>query len=118
MKEWGQTRERMEEHLNVATNFAAARGWTRSCWKSKNHKPAEETHKKSLANFPYPNQIKLISRERQKEIKGEYLNAELMHQRVVLPISDIKPDGNIESEIFPPERVRPLAVMAAADFGR
>jgi len=60
-------------------------------------------HKKSLANFPYPNPIKLLSRERQKEIKGEYLNAELMHQGVALPISDIKPDGNIESEIFPPE---------------
>jgi len=59
--------------------------------------------KKSLANFPYPNPIKLLSRERQKEIKGEYLNAELMHQGVALPISDIKPDGNIESEIFPPE---------------
>jgi len=26
-----------------------------------------------------------------------------MHQGVALPISDIKPDGNIESEIFPPE---------------
>ena len=31
------------------------------------------------------------------------MNAELMHQGVALPISDIKPDGNIESEIFPPE---------------
>lgn len=48
MKEWGQARGRMEaeiarkkEHLNAATNFAAARGWTRTCWKSKNHKPAE-----------------------------------------------------------------------------
>lgn len=29
---------RKKEHLNVATNFAAARGWTRTCWKSKNHK--------------------------------------------------------------------------------
>jgi hypothetical protein len=26
-----------------------------------------------------------------------------MHQGVALPISDIKPDTNIESEIFPPE---------------
>ena len=58
------------------------------------------------ANFPYPNPIKLLSRERQKEIKGEYLNAEMMHQGVALPISDIKPDGNIESEIFPPELTR------------
>lgn len=55
------------------------------------------------ASFPYPNPIKLLSRERQKEIKGEYLNAEMMHQGVALPISDIKPDDNIESEIFPPE---------------
>ena len=35
--------------------------------------------KKQLSNFPYPNPIKLLSRERQKEIKGEYLNAEMMH---------------------------------------
>jgi hypothetical protein len=56
-----------------------------------------------LSNFPYPNPIKLLSRENQKEIKGEYLNAEMMHQGVALPISDIRPDGSIESEIFPPE---------------
>jgi len=50
MKEWGHARGRMEaeiarkkEHLNVATNFAAARGWTRSCWKSKNHNPKLES---------------------------------------------------------------------------
>lgn len=50
MKEWGHARGRMEaeiarkkEHLNVATNFAAARGWTRSCWKSKNHNPRLES---------------------------------------------------------------------------
>jgi hypothetical protein len=34
---------------------------------------------KQIANFPYPNPIKLFSREVQKEIKGEYLNAELMN---------------------------------------
>mmetsp|Transcript_39280 Transcript_39280/g.59967 ORF Transcript_39280/g.59967 Transcript_39280/m.59967 type:complete len:129 (+) Transcript_39280:831-1217(+) len=56
-----------------------------------------------MASFPYPNPIKLLSREKQKEIKGEYLNAEMMHQGVALPISDIRPDGNIENEIFPPE---------------
>ena len=56
--------------------------------------------------MPYPNPIKLLSREKQKEIKGEYLNAEMMHQGVALPISDIRPDGNIESEIFPPELTR------------
>ena len=30
----------------------------------------------------------------------------MMHQGVALPISDIRPDGNIESEIFPPELTR------------
>lgn len=29
-------------------------------------------------NWPYPNPIKLLSRELQKDIKGEYLNAEVM----------------------------------------
>ena len=55
MKEWGQARGRMEaeiarkkEHLNAATNFAAARGWTRTCWKSKNHRPAVETQEEFL----------------------------------------------------------------------
>lgn len=45
MKEWGQARGRMEseiarkkEHLNVATNFELARGWTRTNWKTKNYK--------------------------------------------------------------------------------
>ena len=57
-----------------------------------------------MASFPYPNPIKLLSRgEKQKEMKGEYLNAELMHQGIALPISDIKPDNSIQSEIFPPE---------------
>lgn len=37
------------------------------------------TQKKSHASFPYPNPIKLLSRERQKDVKGEYLNAEMMH---------------------------------------
>ena len=63
--------------------------------------------KRSLANFPYPNPIKLLSRDKNKDThKGEYLNAEMMHQGVALPISDIRPDGNIESEIFPPELTR------------
>ena len=37
-------------------------------------------------NFPYPNPIKLFSRDmnNNKEIKGEYLNAELMNQGVAL----------------------------------
>jgi len=40
-------------------------------------------------NSPYPNPIKLLSRELQKDIKGEYLNAEVMRQGIALPISDI-----------------------------
>ena len=40
---------------------------------------------KGLASFPYPNPIKLFSRDQtNKEIKGEYLNAELMNQGVAL----------------------------------
>jgi len=38
--------------------------------------------KKSMSTFPYPNPIKLLSRQREdgdKAIKGEYLNAEMMH---------------------------------------
>ena len=55
MKEWGQARGRMEseiarkkEHLNVATNFEKARGWTRSCWKTKNYNPDVATHEEFL----------------------------------------------------------------------
>lgn len=41
--------------------------------------------KQKLASFPYPNPIKLFSRDNtSKEIKGEYLNAELMNQGVAL----------------------------------
>lgn len=57
--------------------------------------------KKEHPNWPYPNPIKLLSREEQKEIKGEYLNAEVMRKGIALPISDIRPNTNIESEIFP-----------------
>lgn len=39
----------------------------------------KKTQHKQLVNFPYPNPIKLFSREAQKDIKGEYLNAELMN---------------------------------------
>ena len=55
----------------------------------------------SQQHLPYPNPIKLMSREVQKEIKGDYLNAEKMHKGIALPISDIRPNTNIESEIFP-----------------
>jgi hypothetical protein len=55
MKDWGNARGRMEseiarkkEHLNVATNFAKARGWQRTNWKSKNHKPGQETAEEFL----------------------------------------------------------------------
>ena len=53
------------------------------------------------SHWPYPNPIKLLSREVQKEIKGDYLNAEVMRKGITLPISDIRPNTNIESEIFP-----------------
>ena len=57
--------------------------------------------KTQKAHWPYPNPIKLLSREVQKEIKGDYLNAEVMRKGIALPISDIRPNTNIESEIFP-----------------
>lgn len=54
MKEWGQARGRMEaeiarkkEHLNVATNFELARGWTRTNWKTKNY-PVDVDEEKFL----------------------------------------------------------------------
>lgn len=56
--------------------------------------------------WPYPNPIKLLSREVQKEIKGDYLNAEVMRKGITLPISDIRPNTNIESEIFPHQLTR------------
>ena len=62
---------------------------------------------KQLSSFPYPNPIKLFSRDmNSKEIKGEYLNAELMNQGVALQIAEIRPDTNIEQEIFPRELTR------------
>lgn len=64
-------------------------------------------NQRQLANFPYPNPIKLFSRDMNaKEIKGEYLNAEMMNQGVALQISEIRPDTNIEQEIFPRELTR------------
>ena len=62
--------------------------------KRKTNKPSQ---------WPYPNPIKLLSREVQKEIKGDYLNAEVMRKGISLQISDIRPNTNIESEIFPRE---------------
>ena len=41
---------------------------------------------KQKPHWPYPNPIKLISREVNKEIKGEYLNAEVMRKGITLPI--------------------------------
>ena len=65
-------------------------------------------NQRQLAAFPYPNPIKLFSRgdNQNKEIKGEYLNAEMMNQGVALQISEIRPDTNIEQEIFPRELTR------------
>lgn len=53
-------------------------------------------------HLPYPNPIKLKSSDA-KEIKGDYLNAEVMRKGIALPISDIRPSTNIQSEIFPRE---------------
>ena len=69
-------------------------------WYLKMKKPAK------TANFPYPNPIKLFSREVQQEIKGDYLNAEMMNQGVALQIAEIRPNTNIEQEIFPRELTR------------
>jgi hypothetical protein len=55
------------------------------------------TRKRAVAkqHLPYPNPIKLMSRDQQKEIKGDYLNAEVMRKGIALPISDIRPNTNI-----------------------
>lgn len=49
MNEWSEARARMEaeiqrkkEHVNAATNFAKARGFVRSNWKSKNFNPKDD----------------------------------------------------------------------------
>lgn len=55
--------------------------------------------------LPYPNPIKL-STSYAKDIKGDYLNAEVMRNGIALHITDIHPDNNIESEIFPKELTR------------
>ena len=50
-------------------------------------------------SLPYPNPIKY----EQKEPKGDYLNSEVMRQGISLQMTDLKPNANIESEIFPKE---------------
>ena len=49
MREWRIARGRMEgeiqrrkEHLNEATDFENARGFVRTCWKTKNWNPDED----------------------------------------------------------------------------
>ena len=56
MKTWGQARGRMEaemsrkkEHLNEATNFEKARGWSRQSFKTKFYQPMLETMDEFLA---------------------------------------------------------------------
>lgn len=39
---------RKKEHLNVATNFELARGWTRSNWKTKNYDHNKRDQKEFL----------------------------------------------------------------------
>ena len=50
--------------------------------------------------LPYPKPITLLSRENAKDLKADFMNAE-MNQGVALPISDIRPNTNVESDIFP-----------------
>ena len=76
-----QAYQSLEDHLSkdlsavvINNEVASAKGYLRKQKNSKN----------KLVNFPYPNPIKLFSRELQKEVKGEYLNAELMNQGVAL----------------------------------
>jgi hypothetical protein len=52
--------------------------------------------------LPYPNPVKF---ERKKE-KGDYLSAEIMRKGISLQMTDLRPDTNIESEIFPKELTR------------
>lgn len=64
-------------------------------------------YKKKKAGFkekglPYPNPIKF----ERKEEKGNYLSAEMMRLGISLQMTDIRPDTNIESEIFPKELTR------------
>jgi hypothetical protein len=49
LKQWSQARGRFEaevqrrkEHINFATNFAEARGFVRTNWKSKNFDPKDD----------------------------------------------------------------------------
>lgn len=56
--------------------------------------------------LPYPNPIKLESNLTNTEggTKPDYLNAaDMMRNAAALHITDIRPDTNIESEIFPKE---------------
>jgi hypothetical protein len=55
--------------------------------------------------LPYPNPIKFSSLS-SKDAQGDYLNAEEMRNAIALHITDIHPDINIESEIFPKELTR------------
>jgi len=56
-------------------------------------------------NLLYQNPIKLYTHN-SKDSKGDYLNAEEMRNGISLHITDIHPDNNIESEIFPKELTR------------
>lgn len=83
---------------------------------------------KQKQHFPYPNPIKLnFSKDNEnKEIKGDYLNAEIMRQGIALPISDIRPSTNLESDIFPRQKTGqegnlftpPTDPGKAAEFGK
>lgn len=73
MRDWGHARGRMEsenarkkEHLNIATNFGQARGWKRTCWKSKNHNIEEETLQSFLNAYESEDPPKLTSAQKEE----------------------------------------------------
>jgi hypothetical protein len=47
-----------------------------------------------------------LSESYAKDIKGDYLNAEVMRNGIALQMTDMHPNHNIESEIFPKELTR------------
>lgn len=51
----------------------------------------------SKNSLPYPKPIKY----EKKETEGNYINAEKLRAGISLQMTDLKPNANIESEIFP-----------------
>ena len=77
-----------KELENVIVNVLAATLINEKVGSADDNSIIKKASSKRMQQYPYPNPIKLLSRG-QKENKGEYLNAEMMHQGIALPISDI-----------------------------